>query len=71
MKIRNGFVSNSSSSSYTVTETCYTCGADLTIFNRSDIDHCCKSCKQKTRKKKLEIIDMLEKAEEDLNKEIV
>lgn len=39
MKLRNGFVSNSSSSSFTMFEVCFTCGKELTTSNKSTTEH--------------------------------
>lgn len=64
MKLRNGFVSNSSSSSFTSTEICYVCGDIIGTYNKSNERNCCKICKtRKDRKKKLEVIDLIEKIE--------
>lgn len=64
MKLRNGFVSNSSSSSFTMLEVCFTCGTELTMSNKSITDHCCKDCFKIFRKKKLEMINLSQKINE-------
>lgn len=64
MKLRNGFVSNSSSSSFTMLEICFTCGKELTITNKSTTENCCKDCFKRLRKKKLEMIELTQKINE-------